>query len=69
MRKAVTYKGKLKGVGGFWCGKKPKGLKEVKEIEVFYPDEGKIFIKDDILYKVVILKENENIENFKEIGI
>lgn len=69
MRKIITYKGTHKGIKGFWCGQKPKGLKNVEEILVYYPDNGKIFIKDNILYKNIILKEDEKIEDYKEIGI
>lgn len=67
MKKLVTYKGTCKGIKGLWCGVKPKGLKNVEEIIVFYPDEGKIFIKDDKEFKTVVLKNGEKIEDYDEI--
>ena len=37
------------------------------EIPVFYPDNGKIFVKDNTEYKTIILKDGEKIEDYKEV--
>ena len=47
----TTYKGYINGVYGIYCGFKPEGLKVEEEVPVYYPDEGKIFIKDGEIAK------------------
>ena len=66
MEVRTTYKGTYKGAYGIYCGFKPKGMRNPEEIDVYYPDEGKIFVKDGESFSVVILKENENIEDYSE---
>lgn len=69
MEMRVTYKGTLNGVHGVFCGFKPKGLRNKEEIEVYYPDEGKVFIKDGEEFSAVILQEGETIEDYEEVEI
>ena len=65
----TTYKGYIDGVYGIYCGFKPKGLKNYEEVPVYYPDEGKVFVKDDEEYSAVVLQEDETIEDYEEIDI
>lgn len=67
MRTSKSYIGELDGVKGIWCGKKPKGIKLEKEVEVYYADEGKVFSKGDEIFDSVILKDGEKIEDYQEI--
>lgn len=67
MNTKITYKGTLNGVKGLWCGFKPNGVKVTEEITVYYPDEGKVFIKDDEIYTTVVLQKGETIDDYKEI--
>lgn len=67
MQIKTTYKGYIDGVYGIYCGFKPKGLKNYEEVPVYYPDEGKIFIKDGEEYSCVVLQEGESIEDYEEI--
>lgn len=63
----TTYKGTLNGIYGIWCGFCPEGVIVEEEIQVYYPDENKIFIKDGEKYSCVILKDGESIEDYAEI--
>lgn len=65
----ITYKGTLNGVHGLWCGFKPEGIEVAEEIPVYYPDEGKIFIKDGEEFGTVVLQEGESIEDYTEVDI
>jgi len=65
----TTYKGYINGVYGIYCGFKPDGLEVEEEIPVYYPDEGKIFIKDGEEFGAVVLQEGESIEDYKEINV
>ena len=67
MIKRKSYKGKLDGVSGIWCDKKPKGLKEVKEIVFYVPDEDKVFTKDGKLFDSVVITEGVDIKDYIEI--
>lgn len=67
MQIKITYKGYINGVYGIYCGFKPKGLKNVEEVPVYYPDEGKVFVKDGEEYTAVVLQEGETIEDYEEI--
>lgn len=63
----TTYKGIKDGVYGIYCGFKPKGLEVQEEVPVYYPDEGKVFIKDGEEYTSVVLQDGESIEDYQEI--
>jgi hypothetical protein len=65
----TTYKGTLNGVYGIYCGFKPDGLDVEEEVPVYYPSEGKIFIKDGEEYSAVVLQEGESIEDYTEVDI
>lgn len=67
MQIKITYKGYIDGVYGIYCGFKPEGLEVEEEIPVYYPDEGKIFVKDGVEYTVVVLQDGETIEDYQEI--
>lgn len=67
MQVKITYKGYKDGVYGIYCGFKPEGLIVEEEISVYYPDEGKIFVKDGQEYSYVILQEGETIEDYTEM--
>lgn len=67
MQKHISYIGKLNGVYGVWCDKKPEGIELEKELIFYTPEEGKIFQKGDELFTTVILKEGESIEDYTEI--
>lgn len=67
MKKRITYCGELNGVKGLWCGFKPKGLTVENEIEVFYADEGKVFVKDGEYFDSVVLKDGEKIKDYEEV--
>ena len=62
----TTYKGIKDGVYGIYCGFKPDGLEVEEEIQVYYPDKDKVFIKDGKEYVAVILKDGEKIEDYTE---
>lgn len=64
----TTYKGYINGVYGIYCGFKPEGLEVEEEISVYYPDEGKIFIKDGEEFCAVVLQEGESIEDYEEVN-
>lgn len=63
----TTYKGYINGVYGIYCGFKPDGLEVTEEVPVYYPDEGKIFIKDGEEYDCVVLQNGESIEDYQEV--
>ena len=63
----TTYKGYIDGVYGIYCGFKPDGLEVDEENPVYYPDEGKIFIKDGEEFSAVVLQEGESIEDYDEV--
>ena len=63
----ITYIGTLNGIHGIWCGFLPEGVIVEKEINVYYPDEGKVFTKDGELFDSVVLQEGESIEEYTEI--
>ena len=67
MQEKITYKGILNGVHGLWCGFKPEGVEIEEEIKVYYPDEGKIFIKDDEEFSAVVLQDGAKIEDYVEV--
>ena len=69
MQTTITYKGKLNGVNGLWCGFCPEGVEVEEEIIVYKPDEGKIFVKDGEEYSAVVLQEGESIEDYTEVDI
>jgi hypothetical protein len=69
MQIKITYKGYINGIYGIYCGFKPDGLDVKEEIPVYYPDKGKIFIKNGEEFGAVILQEDENIEDYEEINI
>ena len=66
MEVRTTYKGTKDGVYGIYCGFKPDGLDVEEEIPVYYPDKGKVFIKDGKEYVAVVLKDGEKIEDYTE---
>ena len=65
----ITYKGYMDGVYGIYCGFKPDGLEVEEETPVYYPDEGKIFVKDGEEYSAVVLQEGESITDYQEVDI
>ena len=66
----TTYKGYINGVYGIYCGFKPDDLEmEEEEVPVYYPDEGKIFVKDGEEFGAVVLQEGESIEDYTEVDI
>ena len=67
MQIKITYKGYINGIYGIYCGFKPEGLDIEEEVSVYYPDEGKVFIKDNEKYTAVVLQENETIEDYQEV--
>lgn len=67
MQIKITYKGYINGVYGIYCGFKPEGLEVTEEVPVYYPDEGKIFIKDGEYYSAVVLQEGESISDYQEV--
>lgn len=67
MKVRKSYVGKLDGVNGIWCDKKPKGIELEKTIEYYQADEGKVFTKDGELFDSVVLKDGEIIEQYVEI--
>ena len=67
MQIKTTYKGYINGIYGIYCGFKPEGLEVDEEVPVYYPDEGKVFVKNDEKYYVVVLQENESIEDYQEV--
>ena len=69
MQIKITYKGTINGVYGIYCGFCPNGLDITDEVPVYYPDEGKIFIKDNEEYSCVVLQGGETIEDYEEIEI
>lgn len=66
MQIKTTYKGYIDGVYGIYCGFKPEKLIIDEQIQVYYPDENKIFIKGNKEYLAVILENGENIEDYIE---
>lgn len=62
-----SYKGILNDKKYIWIDSYPKDAIIEKEIIVYRPDEGYIFIKDDKEYNCVILQEGELIEDYQEI--
>ena len=68
MNTKITYKGTKDGVYGIYCGFRPKGLKNVETVTVYYPDEGKVFKKGEEEFSAVVLQENEKIEDYEEIA-
>ena len=67
MQIKTTYKGYINGIYGIYCRFKPNGLNVEQEIPVYYPDEGKIFIKDNQEYNCVVLQDGETINDYTEI--
>lgn len=67
MQIKITYKGYLNGVYGIYCGFKPDGLEVTEEVPVYYPDEGKVFVKDGEYYDCVILQDSESIDDYTEV--
>ena len=67
MQAKITYKGILNGIHGLWCGFKPENLEVEEEITVYYPDAGKVFVKDGEKFSVVVIKDGVRIEDFTEV--
>ena len=67
MQIKTTYKGYMNNVFGIYCGFCPSGLDITEEVPVYYPDEGKIFVKDGEEYFCVVLQEGETIDDYEEI--
>lgn len=67
MQIKITYKGYINGIYGIYCGFKPEGLEVTEEVNVYYPDEGKIFVKDGEEYDCVVLQDGETIEDYQEV--
>ena len=67
MQIKTTYKGYINGIYGIYCGFKPESLEVEQEVSVYYPDEGKVFVKNDEKYSVVVLQGNESIEDYQEV--
>lgn len=65
----TTYKGYINGIYGIYCGFKPNGLDVEEEIPVYYPSEGKIFIKDGEEFGAVVLQEGESIKDYTEVDM
>lgn len=62
-----TYKGYRNGVFGIWCGFKPEDAQIEEEINVYYPDKGKIFTKDGEEFTAVVLNNGETIDMYDEV--
>ena len=62
-----SYQGTLNDVNGIWCDKKPKGLKNVKDITFYTADEGMVFTKDGELFDSVVITEGVDIKDYIEI--
>lgn len=63
-----TYIGKLKGVSGIWCDKKPKGIEVEKEITFYSPDEGNVFVdKEGNMVDSVVITDGVDIKDYVEI--
>ena len=69
MQTKITYKGYIDGVYGIYCGFCPENLEIEEEVTVYYPDEGKIFIKDGEEYGAVVLQEGESIADYDEVEV
>ena len=68
MKEHKAYLGKLNGVSGVWCDKKPKDLEAVQENTFYTPDEGMVFTKDGELFDTVFIRdESIKIEDYIEI--
>lgn len=67
MQIKITYKGYINGIYGIYCGFKPDGLEVTEEVPVYYPDEGKVFVKNGEYYSAVILNDSETIEDYTEV--
>ena len=66
MQMKMTYKGYKGNIYGIYCGFKPKGLDVEEEVPVYYPDTGKIFVKDGQEFTSVVLQDGEEISQFLE---
>lgn len=69
MQTKITYKGTKDGVYGIYCGFCPENLEIEEEVTVYYPDEGKIFIKDGEEFGAVVLQEGESIADYDEVEV
>lgn len=68
MKEHKAYLGKLNGVSGVWCDKKPKGLEVAQENTFCTPDEGMVFTKDGELFDTVFIRDaSVKIEDYIEI--
>lgn len=67
MQIKTTYKGYLNNVFGIYCGFCPQGLDITEQVPVYYPDEGKVFVKDGKKYSAVVLQEGESINDYQEV--
>lgn len=61
-----TYKGILNGSYCISCGHIEEGMIVEEEITIYYPDNGKVFIKDNTEYDYVIEQEGVTISDYEE---
>ena len=61
-----TYKGILNGNYCVSCGHIKEGMTVEEEITIYYPDNGKVFIKDNTEYDYVIEREGVIISDYEE---
>lgn len=68
MKERKTYIGKVNGVAGIWCDKKPENIELEKEITFYSPDEGKVFVdKEGNMIDSVVITDGVKIEDYTEI--
>lgn len=66
----ITYKGKLNGVKGVWCGFKPEGVVVEKEINILYPSKDMLLRKkgEEKTFRSVVLKDGDSMDNYEEVS-
>ena len=69
MKERKSYVGRLNGIFGIWCDRKPEGLELEKENTFMVPDEGKIFKKkaDDTYADIIMVSNGEKVEDYEEV--
>lgn len=67
MHTTTTYKGTLNDKYIISCDHITEGMIIEEEVTVYHPDEGKVFVKNNEKYSVVVLQENESIEDYQEV--